>query len=481
MLQSNKKPEWLSELPEKCHVLAAVSGGADSIFLTLHLQEWLEKIGGRVSIAHINHHNRGELSDRDQEFVEAFAQEHGFECYIQHIDLDKVSSKGPQTDENLMRELRMSLLKAMADSIGASAVAFGHHQNDVAETFLINALRGSGCAGLEGMKKVRKLSSDMIFLRPLLEYTKSDLKALLNQRNIQWVEDETNSQNLHKRNHLRNDVIPRMEQFEVSAVKNIYTSSQMVGAVYDSYLATAKYFLREIEIHHSGKAILLDMERLTREPYIHLAHGLLRVAYEELLVLSGHESSNPRIPNRDTWRKIEERIHAGVGDPFTTNFIDQYHVILNNQYLLLYEEADVDSPWELVADFFSYALGKRYMEVLSANDPAMPHLMAGALREINETNPEKATLMLALIDTSACDGGLVWRCGVKEDTALLPSGEAKSFTDCLKEAHVPVELRAKVLVLADDQGILWIPGIRRAHRALINETSSSVRSWKFVK
>ena len=143
-------------------VLAAVSGGADSMCLLYFLREQ----GYDVSCAHFNHRLRGEEAVRDEEFVRAWCEKEGIPFYSGSSDVRAHARKTGKTVEEAARDLRYAFLRETAKKLNAQ-LTLAHHADDNAETVLLNLVRGTDLHGLCGM---RPKQGDLV--RPFLEQTR---------------------------------------------------------------------------------------------------------------------------------------------------------------------------------------------------------------------------------------------------------------------------------------------------------------------
>ena len=148
-------------------VLAAVSGGADSMCLLYFLREQ----GYDVSCAHFNHRLRGEEAVRDEEFVRAWCEEERIPFCSGSGDVRAHAHKTGKTVEEAARDLRYAFLRETAKKLNAQ-LTLAHHADDNAETVLLNLVRGTDLHGLCGM---RPKQGDLV--RPFLEQTRAELAA----------------------------------------------------------------------------------------------------------------------------------------------------------------------------------------------------------------------------------------------------------------------------------------------------------------
>lgn len=186
-------------------VVAAVSGGADSVFLFHALREIAGPVGASVAgVAHLNHHLRGEASDEDERFVAALAARHGVEFYREQ---DRVSQAAGNLEGNA-RRARLEFFARLIREGKADRVATGHTRDDQAETVLFRLLRGSGLAGLAGILP----ATSQGLIRPLLEVRRAEVEEFLRARGFVWREDASNRDVRFARNRIRHGLLPEMER-----------------------------------------------------------------------------------------------------------------------------------------------------------------------------------------------------------------------------------------------------------------------------
>lgn len=188
-----------SMLPPAVRVVAAVSGGADSVCLVHVLRETGANLAG---IAHFNHKLRGGESDEDERFVAALAL---------RFDLPLFRAGARPGRGNLEQEARRArrefFRRLIRDGV-CDRVALGHTRDDQAETVLFRILRGAGLAGLAGIHPV----TDDGLVRPLLEVSREQVRGYLRARGIEWREDSSNADPRFARNRLRRDLLPRLRR-----------------------------------------------------------------------------------------------------------------------------------------------------------------------------------------------------------------------------------------------------------------------------
>ena len=177
-------------LPADPRLGVAVSGGADSVFL-LHALHHLKLA---TTILHINHHLRGAESDADETFVRALAADLNLPILV-HLG----PPPGTGNLEQETRRIRYDFFKTVLTDDICNAIATGHTLDDQAETVLYRFLRGSGTAGLSG---IRPVTTNGI-IRPLIELRRESIRTWLRERSIPWREDQSNADPAFLRNRIR--------------------------------------------------------------------------------------------------------------------------------------------------------------------------------------------------------------------------------------------------------------------------------------
>jgi tRNA(Ile)-lysidine synthase len=191
-------------LPLRGTVLAAVSGGADSVALLHLLARFASRRPLRVVVAHLDHAlRRG--SDRDRRFVERLAADLGCPCLAVRREVGPLRRRGESPEEAARRVRRAFLLEAAAEA-GAGRIATGHTLDDQAETVLMRLVRGAGLTALSGMEP----GGPDPFVRPLLGIERADLRAWLRRRGLPHREDPTNRSLRFERNRVRRLVLPAL-------------------------------------------------------------------------------------------------------------------------------------------------------------------------------------------------------------------------------------------------------------------------------
>ncbi len=234
----------------------AVSGGADSVAMLRAVGE----LPAPVAVAHFNHQLRGADSDADAAFVKDLAGEKPF--YTGTADVRAVAVAAGENLEATARRLRYAFLLETARAAGASWVATAHTADDQAETVLHRLIRGSGLRGLRGIAPVRPLGEGVFLIRPMLEVSRADVLAYLQETGQPWREDATNQDHAYTRNRIRHELLPLLKTFNPQlndALGRLAAQAQEAYAEVDSRVAE---LLAKAERPRAGAVVILDRAAL---------------------------------------------------------------------------------------------------------------------------------------------------------------------------------------------------------------------------
>jgi tRNA(Ile)-lysidine synthase len=223
----------------------ALSGGLDSVVLLdsicrLHQAqakkstkpESKELVTPRIFAFHI-HHGLQKAADEWLLFCEALAKKYqiGFDFRLLHIDTQSNSGN----IEARARAARYEALTELCVYHGIEDLLLAHHQNDQAETVLLQLMRGAGVAGLSGMPESRMLAiskeqaSSITLWRPLLCLSRDELEAYAREHKLKWIEDPSNRSSKYRRNAIRKSVLPKLEGIQPGATANLARSAELLA------------------------------------------------------------------------------------------------------------------------------------------------------------------------------------------------------------------------------------------------------------
>jgi tRNA(Ile)-lysidine synthase len=211
------------------HLLVAVSGGPDSIALLSLLTALASSWRLKLTVVHFNYGLRGSESDEDETFVSSFCHARNIPLIVRRPTLSK--QRRASSLQLLARWARYEAMKSLAHELHADRIVTGHTANDQAETMLIWMLRGAGLTGLAGMPFVR----DNMIVRPLLKTTREEILEYLKQEGLSYRQDSSNLTGLYRRNRVRRDLLPVMEDITPGIVRLLERQADVLRAD-DAYL-----------------------------------------------------------------------------------------------------------------------------------------------------------------------------------------------------------------------------------------------------
>ena len=189
---------WKQAIADAPQILVGLSGGIDSVLLLELLSQQIDS--KRIQAVHINH-GLSDNADQWQQFTQNYCRQLGVEFYAEKIQL-VVTGEGI---EAAAREARYAVFEKRLKQNGLLFLA--HHADDQVETVFYRLLRGSGSKGLAGIPESRPLGMGQL-IRPLLAYSKQAIQREAVERDLNWIEDESNLNDRFDRNYIRNQVIP---------------------------------------------------------------------------------------------------------------------------------------------------------------------------------------------------------------------------------------------------------------------------------
>ena len=305
-------------LPEGSRVGAAVSGGADSVFLLHALRELAPTLNLQLSVVHVEHGIRAEASLEDAAFVRDLAARFSLPFHMHSADVPAIDGNQEQAARSVRQRFFGELIAAgMVDRI-----ATGHTRNDQAETVLYRILRGSGLAGIAGILPVTEEG----IVRPLIELDRAEIETWLSERNIAWREDATNQDRAYARNHLRHQILPMLrESFNPQLDETLAHMARVARdeeTWWDSLMPPADcspvQLLKASALNQAHPALA---RRLVRHALRSAKGDLRQIGFlhvERILEMARSAAGHDRVqlPGLDVLRSFDEiRIMAANADP----------------------------------------------------------------------------------------------------------------------------------------------------------------------
>lgn len=400
-------------LTPDCKVVCGYSGGADSTALLFVLKEFLPS--DRIVACHVNHMIRGKEADRDEEHCRKKCERLGIPFVSFRVDVPALAAKEKTGIEEAARNARYSLLTSLAEKEGNAKIAVAHNSNDNAETVIFNLVRGASLKGLGGIPPIR----DNI-IRPLIEVTRKEIEDYLSELGEDYVTDSTNSDTAYSRNLIRNEVIPLLERIVPSATENISRASKL---------------LRE-----DNRCLeVLSKEDCCKE----FTPLLSRRIIDEFSLLTSESLSSANISDCIDLIK-KGKLWSSVSLPGNKKMV-------------------------ITRDGFAFEEDK---------DSTEPSSFRIAIKEGKNETPFGTVVLIKIDDCDTNIYNLSIRKTIRFDTikgtlearnrtegdSILYHGHKKSLKKLLNEKKVSASDRKKLIIISDEDGILWIPGVAEKDR-----------------
>lgn len=409
-------------------ILAAVSGGPDSLALLLALHALSEEEGFSLVSCVVNHHLRREAAE-EAVFVEKVSASLSVPCLVKNADVPAYRKAFGGSVETAARELRYGALLEAARDMDCGTVALAHHKGDQAETVLAHLLRGSGLTGLSGMRPRRDGR-----IRPFLCVTKEEILGFLKEFPYAYCHDATNDVPDATRNKIRLSLLPALRQYNPQITESLCRTAEVIGEE-DRYMEEAAEKALGGASWDGGSFRLDQFAALP----LALKRRVLRLIWEKAggRVLSFEEM---------------ERMLDFLEKPETGRRTSAAGIILTLSYgrALLAKGSTRSGEASPTPDAGAWALD---VEILTEKPRA-----------------EKNQLVL---DADAVGEIRLRTRRAGDRLAPLGMEGTKPLTKCMKELQIPQELRDSWPLAADEERIYWICGKRASRYGAPTKTTTN--------
>ena len=434
-------------------ILAAVSGGADSMCLLEILRRIRHRLPFEICVLHV-HHGLRERAEEDLTYVSDYCREAGIPFQAVRVDAGGYALKHGLSIEEGARILRYQALEESArewderePGADPCRIAVAHHMEDQAETVLFHLVRGSRLTGLRGMLPVNGR-----IIRPLLTCRREEIEAFLKKRGIRWREDETNEDTRYARNLLRKEVMPLLNRINSGACEHISRAAEEAAQTEEYLREKTQEVIRRCKIKEAPGEVVFDISKLLKEPAL-----LQRRAVYELIA----EVSGTRKDLQDVHVQSVLHIARAGGSA----------------------KADLPGGCEAVKVYDQLRICK------AGRAPKAPlPLPAGAgeyscrvLDFDGDMGAVPRNLYTKWLDYDKIGSLPLFRTRRTGDRLTLDGdGRSKTIARYMIDAKVPKDMREQVVLPAVGSEILWFPGGRISARFMVEPSTKRVLeiTWK---
>jgi len=415
----------------KSQTLLAVSGGLDSMVMA----ELFQKSGFPFAIAHCNFQLRGEESDGDETFVIEWAATFGVKCYVKKFETDRFSKENKLSIQVAARQLRYEWFGTFYPEYPQLAVA--HHQNDALETMVYNLAKGTGLAGIRGIKP-----KNGHIIRPLLFASRRELEEYAQKNGIQWREDSSNASHKYARNLIRHEIIPVLKKINPSIEKTSVTTFDRLATLESFIQQTVKEKEGVLySAHNEGISIQIKELQSLSHPILFLSE-LIRpfgFSYHDCLqILTTLDNSESKRFLSETFELVKDRgvlwvkkINAGDSESIVYEIDEQCESMITEQFHLKIQKRVFTGE----------------ISILDKNTVWM----------------DKGKLVFPLIVRKWQEGDSFQPFGMKG---------RKKLSDFLMDEKLSKQEKENTWVLCSAEEIVWVVGMRMSEKVKVSEKTT---------
>lgn len=421
-------PFDLTGNPADTPILLGFSGGADSVTLLHILCAYREAFGAPIYAAHIHHGIRGEEADRDEEFCRHVADSFGVRLFVLHADVPRAAKESHQSVETVARRIRYEFFEQLMQEHQIPILATAHNANDNLETMIFNLVRGSGLSGLCGIP-VSRLCKGGVLIRPILNMTREEILSYAREHSLSFVTDSTNTDTDYTRNKIRAELIPALCALNGSAVEHAARLAQSLRADELCLQSMTGMFLEGLR---EGDSI--EIEKINGSPDAIVNRALLTI-YRE--ISNGKSLEHTHVT---ALRKL-----AAKGEPHSALSLPHgIEAVIEEKRLIFRpcQENKKIEPYRLDLKEGRNTISQTNTEIVIS--PSQ-----------NAKNIYKNSILFS-IDSDTINGTPFVRCRTAGDKILL-GGMHKSLKKLMCDKKTPPELRDRLPIICDADGILAVP------------------------
>lgn len=421
-------------------IAVGVSGGADSVALLRFLAALRPQFGWDLVVCHIHHGLRGAEADRDECFVRALAEQLGLPYAVSRIDAAALALRDHISVEEAGRMARYAFFAQTAGEGGRIATA--HTLDDSIETVLMNLVRGTGLRGLCGIPRIRGN-----IVRPLLDCTRAEVEDYLGALGQPYCTDSTNLTDDYTRNRIRHDILPRLCALNPNfpgAMARMLPRLAAQQALTDCLAAQSA---QQLQAACGG----LSRQGLSALPEPVCDRLLLRLLEQNRLPVSAAAVE----------RMTETLRTGGKLDLAARSW---FFVAQGDLAAVIYAPPGGIPPVPV-------PLPQEETPVILPFSP-QKSLKLTLCNKIVANTSEKFNISLLkyAIDCDRIKGYSFMRTRRPGDTFIVGKKQL-SLGEAWAAAGIPALLRPALMVLADEQGVLWAEGIGSSSRAAVTENT----------
>ncbi|SDY27690.1 tRNA lysidine(34) synthetase TilS [Lachnobacterium bovis] len=468
-------------------IIAAVSGGADSVAMLLILNELKKSLSFYLEVVHVEHGIRGEQSLSDARFVEKLCKNLEIPINIFHVDVINYAKSHGLGEEEAARILRYEKFKKVAFSRAEKSdsvkIAIAHHLEDNTETILFQMARGTGIDGVCGIEPIRHVSKNVYYIRPLLGVSRAEIERFLAEKNQDFCTDSTNSDIQYDRNRIRKNILPQLNQINNQAVLHINETANKLREIRNYFRKEAdREYKKIVSIEHDkhgNEVYNININKLS-ECDIAIAKEVIRTtiiscAKKKKDITNKHVMAVLDLINKQTGRKVLLPYNIQAVVSYETIKVFLKNKVKENKKNVDYK--DVRNVIEIKSDFFEKLeeLVDGEKLIISLNDGTKSYFSVRLLHA--SVNPEDLIKKkyTKYLDYDKIKKGFQIRNRRSGDFIVSDSdGHHKKLKSYFIDEKVLASERDHIPLLTQDSEIIWIVGMRIGYSYRISDMTESI-------
>lgn len=427
-------------------ILLAVSGGEDSVTMLDLFSKYKDMFDLNLFVCHFNHSLRKE-ADFDENFVKNLSIKYNLKFFSKKEDVEKFSYENKFSTEEGARILRYKFFYEVIESENIDFLATAHNKDDLAETVIMRILRGTGINGLIGITKKRNN-----IIRPLLDFSKAQIKNYVLENNLKFVQDNTNFLDVYKRNNIRLNLIPKLKKDFNPNVVDALCKLSTIACDYDNISKEYIFSKKENLWTKKDNKIFIDINKLKNESKS-FRYILYRNFFEKV-------SKNPDGISFLLIEEIDKLIFSKTG-----KYVKIKNVIFKNEYgklvIFYYKYENVENKDYVIKNLKKTLYSVNIFDIIIKNS------------NIDEFNREKKNKNSFFINERFLKY-LKIRNRKNKDFINLEFGK-KKLKDLFIDEKLNRDLRNIIPIFEIDGNIIWVSNLRRANIYLVDETDDILK------
>lgn len=434
-------------------IILAVSGGLDSMAMAslfVQAKKYFAQspyglAGFDFSVAHCNFHLRAAASDADAALVKEWCAAHEVQYYVRDFDTKAIIATEGGSTQLVARQLRYDWFEALRKEIGYDCIATAHHQQDSVETLLMNFFKGTGMAGLHGILPEQKR-----IIRPVLSFTKEQLKVYAVQAGLEWREDASNEKDDYLRNKVRHHLLPQVQKIFPNAQQSLFDNTLRFAEAEALYRQSIERYRKKL-LMQSGKDWRIPLRKLVH------CQPLATITYE---LLKPFGLTPAQVP--DVMRMMQST--SGHYIPMA-----EYRLIKDRNFFIITARKTEDSSHILIEEGQDLIQGPHFsIQIKSAK--ALPVATQIAPNDLY-LDADKLTFPLILRPWKEGDYFYPFGMGMKK----------KKVKKILIDAKIPLHEKEHIWVLEDSKKVVWVCGLRSDERYKVHSGAQKIVHLSYCK